>query len=627
MRTVILAAFITFSCLVTFSFQTSSTPIQLYTTIKSLYVQDLNELAQQIATYHNTLKVTNLNLDVLQQNHRDTRLAFKQVEALLSFYDKRRIKQTINGAPLPWVAFAGNQRMVKDPVGLQVLDELVYAEQPLEHLAAIQTLVEQLQQDFQIILKVQQKKQLFHQEIFEALRLELIRIFTLGLTGFDTPGSLQAIPETIQALQGIQGIIQHYQAVVKTSHPTLVQQIDQQFAIAIEYLEAHPDFDTFDRLYFLKTSIHSLYQSIYDLHYALGAAYFDKRNQKPTAINYAAQNIFAEDFLNPNFYIISELNTELAQQKIALGERLFYDKRLSKRETLSCASCHDPQLAFTDGKAKSTANDLVHTTLRNAPTLINAVYADRYFYDLRARRLENQVNHVILNELEFATDYQTIQKKLQTDSTYLAAFAAANDGLPNARLINPSSITDAITAYVASLHSFNSPFDQYMRDERPELSEEVKRGFNLFMGKAACGTCHFAPLFSGTVPPYFNESEAEILGVPTTKDSLSPILDADLGRYASGHPVDQYDHLKHSFKTPTVRNVANTAPYMHNGVYDSLEEVVNFYNHGGGAGMGIPVPFQTLAADSLHLNLQEQTDIIAFMESLSDKSFIKLVRK
>jgi cytochrome c peroxidase len=138
------------------------------------------------------------------------------------------------------------------------------------------------------------------------------------------------------------------------------------------------------------------------------------------------------------------------------------------------------------------------------------------------------------------------------------------------------------------------------------------------MGKAACGTCHFAPTFGGTVPVEYRESESEVLGVPAFPDTVDATLDEDPGRINSGKIRDELPHFAFSFKTTTVRNVALTAPYMHNGVYDSLEQVLDFYNRGGGAGIGIELEHQTLPDSPLNLTQSEQKDIIAFLESLTD---------
>ena len=133
------------------------------------------------------------------------------------------------------------------------------------------------------------------------------------------------------------------------------------------------------------------------------------------------------------------------------------------------------------------------------------------------------------------------------------------------------------------------------------------------MGAGRCGTCHFAPLFGGTVPPVFSDSEVEVLGVPA--DRLSRAVDADPGRFAvTRNPL----HI-HAFRTPSVRHIADTAPYMHNGVYSTLMEVIDFYDAGGAAGRGVDMPNQTLPPDSLHLTRVQKRQLEAFLKSLSRK--------
>ncbi|HTF82152.1 MAG TPA: hypothetical protein VL947_10515, partial [Cytophagales bacterium] len=156
------------------------------------------------------------------------------------------------------------------------------------------------------------------------------------------------------------------------------------------------------------------------------------------------------------------------------------------------------------------------------------------------------------------------------------------------------------------------------------LSSQVSKGYNLFMGKAGCGTCHFAPTFGGLAPPYFDDTEGEIIGVPSNKSADA--LDADLGR-AQGKMRERTYIYAHAFKTPSLRNVELTAPYMHNGVFDSLEEVMDFYNKGGGQGIGLVVPNQTLPAKPLHLDKTEIAAIIMFMKSLTDTTGLTRIPK
>ncbi|MEP5634713.1 MAG: cytochrome c peroxidase, partial [Maribacter dokdonensis] len=302
---------------------------------------------------------------------------------------------------------------------------------------------------------------------------------------------------------------------------------------------------------------------------------------------------------------------------INLGKMLFEDAQLSKNNTMSCLSCHNPNLGFTDGLPKSASNKKGFFTARNSPTVINAGYATRYFWDMREFNLEKQVTHVIDDNLEFNTSFDTIIRKLNKNSNYQKLFKAAYGGIVK-NDINERSISNAIAAYVNSLKSFNSQFDKYVRNEINEYPESAKRGFNLFMGKGACGSCHFAPIFNGSVPPFYVESESEVLGVIQGFDSINPKLDEDLGRMKNGLKADNYPFFKNSFKTVSIRNIELTAPYMHNGSFLSLEEVLEFYNLGGGAGMGLPVENQTLSSAPLNLSKQEIKDIIAFMESLTD---------
>jgi cytochrome c peroxidase len=154
-----------------------------------------------------------------------------------------------------------------------------------------------------------------------------------------------------------------------------------------------------------------------------------------------------------------------------------------------------------------------------------------------------------------------------------------------------------------------------MNGQEDALTAIEKRGFNLFTGKAKCASCHFLPFFNGTVPPFYAHNEAEVLGVPSKPDTISAKIDADEGKFA----LFQKDLHRFAFKTPTVRNIAKTAPYMHNGVYSDLPQVIDFYNRGGGAGIGIDLPNQTLPSDALALSKEEQEAIIAFLNSLTDK--------
>ena len=204
--------------------------------------------------------------------------------------------------------------------------------------------------------------------------------------------------------------------------------------------------------------------------------------------------------------------------------------------------------------------------------------------DGRANSLEEQMLHVFRNEKEFKSNVSDIIAAIATNDDYLQRFGAIYAEMaPN--IINIPSITDALATYVRSLDGHQSTFDQYMRDEIKVLDTAAMNGFNLFMGKAKCGTCHFAPTFSGLLPPLFVDTEFENIGVPGAIDNGKWDIDKDLGRFQ----FYSNEALLHFFKSTSVRNVTHTAPYMHNGVFTTLEEVLAFYNHGGGVGHGVRI--------------------------------------
>ncbi|MDL5514980.1 cytochrome c peroxidase [Arenibacter sp. M-2] len=543
-----------------------------------------------------------------------TRLGYKEIEFIFDYYQTSYNTTYINGAPLPKVSEYFEAEKVIPPGGLQALDEAVYGEASNENLQHLQVLANGLKERVDFIAKIHLPVHLKSSQIIECIRSGIVRIFTLGLTGYDTPGSVSGLKESITGWKSMETTFLYFESGMAPEARAQFEAIKEHFAKGRKKLNAHTTFNEFDRLAFLKEVVNPLYAALLE---------FQNVNKivlepyKKHAQNYKAKNIFDIDFLNTDFY--SELVYQPLDnpKTIALGKLLFRDPQLSKDNVMACISCHNPNKGFSDGLPKSVSNQKGVFTARNAPTLIDAGYSTRYFWDMRALDLEKQVIHVIDNDLEFNTNFDAIINKLNKNNVYNELFKEAYGGIAKED-INQRSISNAIAAYVNSLKSFNSPFDKYVRNETKEYPENAKRGFNLFMGKAACGSCHFAPVFNGTVPPFYLESESEVLGITQGFDSIVPKLDTDLGRMGNGLKLDNRPFLKNSFKTVTVRNVAFTAPYMHNGLFATLDDVLAFYNLGGGAGMGLKVENQTLPETPLNLTQQEMEDIIAFMETLSD---------
>lgn len=583
------------------------------------------------------------NIKALQEKVLHTRLVYKRSEMVLEYYFPKHCKAYLNGAPLlhpdPYPTdekynnknyygvtpkeysknipldqidiehYKGARRII-DPEGLQAIDELVFSDEATESAQQISKLAVKLADAVPAIQAGVTNRNYFYDfEMIEASRLELVRIFSLGVTGFDTPGSLNGLPESAAALQSAQLLIN--ELIIK-SDKVLQQKAATLFKGAITYLNKNNNFDSFNRLDFLTLYINPLYKTLGEVQRQLHLPSSAERWGKVASWNAASTNIFAEDFVNPYYY--SMLPEEKDSEGLRkLGSKLFYEPLLSKSGTMSCATCHKPELAFTDGLATSASSVKGKNVLRNAPTLINAVYSDRYFYDVRAFDLEEQAGHVIENHLEFNTSFEAIVKQLNDNVEYKTAFNAVF----GKSQVNRYQFSQVLSSYVLSLRSFDSPFDRYVQGKTTSLPKEVKDGFNLFTGKAACATCHYVPNFSGLIPPLFEENETEVLGV--LKSATEQVPDNDMGRYSSGIIDDKEDIYRRSFKTSTVRNASLTAPYFHNGGYNTLEEVIDFYDKGGAAGLGFgyEIPNQTLSADALNLSKKEKKALIAFIASLN----------
>ncbi|MFC6268783.1 cytochrome-c peroxidase [Frigoriflavimonas asaccharolytica] len=551
-----------------------------------------------------------ISISTLQNTLKTTRNSYKEIEFYIAYHYPEFAKTNLNAAPLFHIEAAGTSAYTLPPEGLQVLDELIFSEDAANEKDKIIEITDFLFNSYNnFFLSTLQNGISDGKNKTLPLRIELIRMYTLGVTGFDTPGSLNVSEEASHAFLGMKKYVND-DAFFKNFN---LQKSNEILDNGIVYLSKNKDFNTFDRIEFYKNYIQPLYEEFGNWDNSSD----DLKNF--SGWNVDSKNLFDSDFFNPYFYTIlkAEEDSKLLQK---LGEDLFYDQNVSDNGKMSCATCHLPENAFTDHKQKSLSNVEGKNVLRNSPSLYNAVFAKRFFYDMRAFYLEQQAEHVIYNEQEFNTSYERIIKKLETKPEYRIGFKNAfKDGK-----ISKQNFSKALSSYVASLYSFNSDFDQFMRNEK-DISAEAKSGYNLFMGKANCATCHFAPLFSGLVPPFFNENESEVLGVTKNPIQILPLeIDADKGRINSNVTKEKSWIYENSFKTMTVRNIALTKPYFHNGAFNSLEEVLEFYNEGGAEGLGLNIKNQTLPADKLNLTPVEIKQLIAFLNTLTDISKVKI---
>ncbi len=283
-------------------------------------------------------------------------------------------------------------------------------------------------------------------------------------------------------------------------------------------------------------------------------------------------------------------------KQAALGRLLFYDPVLSAEDNLSCASCHHPDLGFTDGRQIAQG---VHgqDLRRNAPSLWNAAYATSLFWDGRAKSLEEQMLVPLTNPNEMAADLEIMLAQLRAIPEYQRLFAEAfPDG------ITLGNVTAAIASFERTLVSKNAPFDAFAAGNFDALTPAQRRGFNVFRSaQTRCFECHAWPTFTNNT---FN-----VLGVP----DVNP-LQPDLGQIEIVKGPDS----TRAFRTPGLRNVALTAPYMHNGVFSTLEEVIDFYAKGGGAAFGVDIPPDEFL-QGFTLTPQQTSDLIAFLYALTDE--------
>ncbi len=441
-------------------------------------------------------------------------------------------------------------------------------------------------------------------EILAALKYELIKITVLGFTEYDNPVQKNYLNESIAALASVKNNLQMFDGQV---NPLLRKKSDSLFQQAIVYIQQHNNNIKFNRLAFISTYYRPLSILIDEYAGELKTTYSSYNR----FIDISEKSVF--DLQSFSGFLNNKKDPSLSA-RVLLGKQLFFDPILSGNLQRSCASCHKPEKGFSDGLAKSASfNDSNKPLQRNAPGLINVCMQTTFFHDSRERTLEAQITSVIKNPAELNGNYTDIISLLSQSTAYQIMFSNA---FATDNTITPAHITQSIADYERTLAGFNSSFDQYIAGDEKKLTASQIKGFNLFMGKARCGSCHFAPLFGGLLPPLYNASEFEVIGTPENNNFKKPVLDADKGIGA----LTKMNHQMSGFKVPGLRNAALTAPYMHNGSLKTLEEVLLFYNKGGAAGLGVPISNQTLPPGSPGLNKQEMKDIIHFIQSLTDTS-------
>lgn len=531
------------------------------------------------------------------------RTAFKKGEPYAGYLSPETAHKA-NGPALP--IYKEDSGKVIKPVGFQKLEETIYDDTANQddfyrEITTLKGLLKNLKS------RVEQRP-LTAKRFFIATHQQLMRLTSLSTVGFDTPVSGKSIKEITASLHSLDDV---YSLTIKNSIKSKDASLDALFVDNIRkattFVDANTNFVQFDRYTFIRDYLNPIVRNWVSIRKASNL--WDGKT-RAHIYNFDAPTFFEKDSFQVDYFL--DLNDNNAsKEKIELGEKLFFDKDLSATGNVSCATCHVPEKAYTDGLKISIGNQGSRLK-RNSPTLLNSLFQKNFFWDGRAGTIQSQINSVFNNKEEFATSVHRFSENIiEKDTSYVGLYKKAYGKIPTS---NRETIR-AISVYLSTLQSFDSKFDRNIRGEEDTYTASEKDGFNLFAGKALCATCHFIPLTNGTVPPFFTETEREVIGVPETKANKK--WDNDLGYYW----VFEEELHRGMFKTPSIRNVALTAPYMHNGIYDSLEEVIDFYNKGGGAGLGFDIPHQTLPFDNLNLSPQEIKDLVAFMKTLTDNNF------
>jgi cytochrome c peroxidase len=570
--------------------------------LQSRYRQDLARLEESVGLL--SVLPADAAASSFQSAFRRARSDYKQVEYLVEYYSPTSAI-ALNGAPLPRID--DDDPLTPIPAtGFQVIEAALF---PSPMPGFVTRVRAQTSAMAPILARLREggiDTAAGDGGAFDAMRLELGRIGALGLAGFDATTTQDGIREAAAALRGVRSGLLAYAPAVANPKSEAWDRLQRLLDLASARLEADPRFEEFDRLSFITGYANPLARALAEVQQTLRIPASDRRSAWS-----GTTGLFGRHAFDPYFFAPPETPPPRGDL-VALGRELFFDPSLSRERSRSCATCHQPARAFTDGLARPRV-DPGNGRVRNTPTLLNAALQPTLFGDGRARYLEDQIEQVLANPREMNLPLPLAASRLRERPELVARFASAFDRPPDEAL-NESRVQVALASFVRSLPGMTSRFDRAVEGDTAALSPAERRGFNLFMGKAACGTCHFAPLFGGALPPVYRESEPEVIGVPARPGTKGAVIDPDPGTF----DVDHTPQHRHAFKTPSLRNVALTAPYMHNGVYRTLEEAVDFYDRGGGIGLGMTLPNQTLSPEPLHLSREEKRDLVAFLRSLTD---------
>ena len=558
--------------------------------------------------------ISNKPLSQKQSCYTLARKNYKHIEAVIEYVAPFFAKYYINGPPIKKYDIE-NGNKVFEPHGFQLLESALFSndtslskEEMIYEIKLLKETIIQTKKKYKSVVPR-------NEQYFDMIQLELIRIISLNINGYDCSITKENISETSYALEGIADLLLGIDEI--NSKSKSIQVFKKIISESKNFVLENEDYNSFDRLGFIVNYIKPLYAVICEIRKEL--------KLEPTPVNYAInlreKNLFGSSFFNKYYFSVNISASAYTREQVELGKILFFDPVLSGNNKRACASCHKPQFGFADTVAKNLDYNRTGPLKRNTPSLLNVMHQKNFFYDGRSLQLEDQASDVLHAKNEMNSTPADIVNKLKQSNDYKILFRKAFMGRPDTA-ITFYGILKSLSEFEKTLISTNSRFDKYIQGDKKALSKNEIAGYTVFAGKALCASCHFFPLFNGLVPPAYNDNEFEVIGTP--KNSNSKQIDSDSGRVLI---TKKHIHL-YSFKTPGIRNLKATFPYMHNGVFKNLDEVIDFYNKGGGSlDNNSTLTNQTLPFDSLQLSLQEKADIKSFLMSLSDNQYKDITPK
>lgn len=541
-----------------------------------------------------------------------TRLSMKKMDIWLRYLEPLSYKKINGPLPVEWeteVFEKFEKPYRREGAGLTLasiyLDEDLVLKDSLLHLIGSSLKAVDVFTHDSI---TEQLKQSDH--FFLANRLFILNLATIYTSGFECPDTDYSIVELKEMMKEV--LLCYKQFNLSFSSCPLSKKYMDHYQTALEFVANQPnDITKFDHFTFTRDFVNPLFVLNQEM---IRNYKIQSRSYVDYSLNNNCNSIFSKKLYvgqNVKGVFLRVYDPQVLNELEKVGKSLFYDPILSGNNERSCASCHKPSEYFTEnGKATSLQFDKKNVLPRNSPSLLNSAFNHLIMLDGNHISLQDQAKAVITNSLELNCDEKVLLEKVMSCKEYKESFNKLIKHTPQEKEMSIKHISSALTFYYSKFSQFSSVFDKAMNKEA-EAGDKIKRGYNVFMGKAACGTCHFAPHFNGVKPPYVG-SEFEVLGTPS--DTTYSNLSSDKGRYM----VNPAFETLHAFRTGTLKNIERTAPYMHNGVFDRLEQVIEFYDNGGGAGHGLKVENQTLSSDSLHLSQDEKNDLIEFLRSLNE---------